>query len=71
MTLQTITVDYSTTRSASYQSVRVGASVEIALAEGEKMEQAFKGAMKHLAPLVDNEADAAIKDIIRMTSNDH
>ena len=63
MNIKTVTVTYGVKRSRNYQSVDVSMTAEVALADGETLEQAFQAAMKRMAPIVDKESAAAINEI--------
>ncbi len=68
---ETITVTYSVSRCCSFQKAEVGASAVVTLEPGDRAEAVFAATMKRLAPLVDAEADAAVKDACHLASQGH
>ena len=68
MKLLKITVHYNVKRVSHYQSAEVGAAIEIELQIGDKEEEAFKQAMQTLTPLIDAEAETAIKHQVYLDS---
>ena len=63
-----ITAHYNVKRVSHYQSAEVGAAIEIELQIGDKEEEAFKQAMQTLTPLIDAEAETAIKHQVYLDS---
>lgn len=59
-----ITVTYGVKRSASFQTVNVELSAEDELQEGETRADGFKRVMAEIAPLVEAEAQAALRDAV-------
>ena len=64
MTPLKITVSYNVKRTHAYQAVDVGMEVEVEIQPGEKPQAVFEGVMRQIAPLVEREADAALRDIL-------
>ena len=63
MKINTVSVTYGAKRCENYQSVDVSMTTEIAVEPGETMEKAFAAAIKHMAPVVEAEAEAAIRRV--------
>jgi len=51
----------------SYQKAEVGAVVEASVSPGETMEQIIKAAIKRIAPEVEAQAEAAIREAVRLS----
>jgi len=66
--LTKITISYSASRCHAYQKVEVGAVMECDIAPGDNIESVTKSALKHLAPMIDAEADAACREAVRLES---
>ena len=71
MKIETFTITYGVKRCQNYQSVDISMTVEATPGEGQTTEEVFGEAMKAMVPLVDREADAAIRDILAQSSRDH
>jgi len=63
MKVNGLTVRYSVKRSAEYQCAEVGAELVLELEEGDKICDLYRSGLKKIAPLVEGEADAAIRDL--------
>jgi hypothetical protein len=61
MRTRKFTLSYAETRSAHYQSVRVGLDVECEVGESEDLEQAYKDALNDTVKRVRATADKAIR----------
>lgn len=63
MKVQNLSIRYNVKRSFEYQTAEVGAELSVSVEEGDKLCDLFHGAVKKLSPLVEAEADAAIRDL--------
>jgi len=64
--IKTITVSTSVKRSHDYQSAEVSMAMEVAVRVGETPEQIFADAIAVMVPLVEAEADASLRESLRM-----
>jgi hypothetical protein len=64
MKVTTLTIDYQVTRSRDFQSVRVGGSVQIELAEGEDKKECFEKARRWLAGQINVAAEEELDRVI-------
>jgi hypothetical protein len=59
-----IVVDYQITRSQSYQSVRLGASATVELAEGDDKKVAIEKTTRWLAACLNSQAEDALQAVL-------
>lgn len=64
MKVTTLTIDYQVTRSRDFQSVRVGGSVQIELADGEDKKECFEKARRWLAGQINIAAEEELDRVI-------
>lgn len=64
--IKTITVSTSVKRSHDYQSAEVSMAMEVRVGDGETPEQVFGEAIAVMVPLVEAEADASLRESLRM-----
>ena len=58
-----LNVRYNVKRTCDYQSAEVGAEMTLQIEEGDKICDIFRAGVKKLSPIVETEADLAIKDL--------
>lgn len=64
MKVTTLTIDYQVTRSRDFQSVRLGGSVQLELADGEDKKECFEKARRWLANQVNVAAAEELDHVI-------
>jgi hypothetical protein len=68
--IEKFTVSYEVSRSAKYQSVRVGGSLEVTLLPDEKLRDEMAKARAFLAAECDAAADAQLAAVLDCVRND-
>ena len=63
MKVNGLTVRYAVKRTAEYQCAEVGAELVVSLEDGDKICDLYRAGLKKLVPMVDEEADAAIREL--------
>lgn len=64
MKVTTLTIDYQVTRSRDFQSVRVGGSVQLELAEGDDKKECFEKARRWLAGQINIAAEEELENVL-------
>lgn len=64
MKMNKMTIEYQVTRSRDYQSVRLGAAVEVEIAEGEDRKECFAKARTWLSNQVNAAAEEELENVV-------
>lgn len=64
MNYKTIRVPYRETRSMQFQSVEVGAEIEVELEEGDRPSKVIQAVTRAIRQAIRDEAEAAIRDLV-------
>lgn len=64
MKVTTLTIDYQVTRSRDFQSVRVGGSVQLELAESDDKKECFEKARRWLSGQINTAAEEELERVL-------